>query len=229
MFKRFSTDEIKEIYNTYVLKDEKYYESHNNLSSKIPAIIPPLKYSCYDKDYPRLAAIYDLNNWLNKYNIRHFNNVLSTYKEDPELHMIKWDNITFAEFDGQNYDLHTLDLPDKTYDFIIINQTLEHVYNPSECVKNVYEHLRPGGYFFTSVPMINIDHCMPFYYWGMKPLGLALMCKSQGFNILETGSWGSKEYILSLYTKEWWPSYNTIGDTKNNPNFLAQCWILCQK
>jgi SAM-dependent methyltransferase len=229
MFKHFSDEEIRSIYNTYVKKDGNYFSTHSELSKQIPNIIPPEKYDCKTKDYPRLAAIVDLNNWLNKYNIRHFKKVLTTYRDDPELHMITWDNITVAEYDGKNNDLHTLDLLEKDFDIVIINQTLEHLYNPFQCVKNVYDHIAPGGYFYTTVPMINVDHNMPFYYWGINPLGLTLMCKSQGFTVLETGFWGSQKYVLDLFGREPWPHYNTIGDTANNPNYVCQCWVLCKK
>jgi hypothetical protein len=229
MFKYFSEDDIRGIYNTYVKKDSSYFQSHKELSKQLPTIISPQVYNCLDKDYPRNASIVDFNNWLKKYNINHFKKVLSTCSSDPELKIITWDSITYAEYDGKNNDLHTLDLPEKDFDMVIVNQTLEHVYNPFQCVKNIYEHIAPGGYFFTTVPMINVDHNMPFYYWGINPLGLTLMCKSQGFTVLETGFWGSQEYILRLFGPGGWPSYNTIGDTNNNPNYVCQCWVFCKK
>ena len=78
--------------------------------------------------------------------------------------------------------------------------------------------------------MINIDHNLPFYYWGINPTGLALMCKSQGFEVLDVGFWGNREYILNLFGREPWPSYRSMGgDKPNDPNFICQCWVLCQK
>ena len=75
-------------------------------------------------DYPRLAAIVDLKNWFSSHNLTHFENVLSTCKLDPELQLINYSNIDYAEYDGKSNDLHTLDLPKKDYDLVVVNHSL---------------------------------------------------------------------------------------------------------
>ena len=227
MFKFFTEQDIKDVYATFVgNKNEEYYKTHENLYQQVQQLVP--SWNSGWADYPRLATIVDLHNWIAKYNLQ-FDKVLSTSKNDPELTLIRYNKLDLAEYDGTNFDLHTLNLDTKDYDLVIINQTLEHVYNPFVCVKNVYDHIAPGGYFFTSVPMININHNMPFYYWGINPTGLALTCMAQGFKVLEVGFWGSQEYILNMFAYNGWPSFHSIGNTKNNVNFICQCWILCQK
>lgn len=230
MFKQFSESEITDLYNTYVKhRPASYYYSHTSLYKHVMNL--NLKdFNPETSDYPRLASIIDFKNWFSSRNLTHFQNVLSTCRHDPELQLINYSNIDYAEYDGKSNDLHTLDLPKKDYDLVVVNQTLEHVYNPFQCVKNIYDHIKPGGYFFTSVPMINIDHNLPFYYWGINPTGLALMCKSQGFEVLEVGFWGNRDYILNLFGREPWPSVRSMGgDKPNDPNFICQCWILCIK
>ena len=38
------------------------------------------------------------------------------------------------------------------YDFVIANQVIEHLVNPLQFLKNVSDNLKPGGYFFLTVP-----------------------------------------------------------------------------
>jgi 2-polyprenyl-3-methyl-5-hydroxy-6-metoxy-1,4-benzoquinol methylase len=53
------------------------------------------------------------------------------------------------------------------FDFFIFSQTLEHLYNPFEAVKQIYEIVKPGGYVFTSVPTLNIPHMIHINGRGM--------------------------------------------------------------
>jgi SAM-dependent methyltransferase len=228
-FKYFSEQDIKDLYNKYVVKDNEYYESHKNLFWKVSSIIPSNIWNSIDKDYPRLPAIVDLYGWLNKYNLNNFDSVLSTCRGDPELYFIKSKQTDFAEYDGTNFDLHMLDLPKKDYDFIMVNQTLEHLYNPTHALERLYNHIKPGGYFFTSVPFINIPHNMPFHYWGINPLGLTILCKTVGFEVMEVGFYGSREYVVNMFYSRYWPGLNVLKETQNDPFFTAQCWILCKK
>lgn len=229
MFKYFSEQEITELYNKFVVKDQSYFDSQKDLYAKVSSIVPVTHWNSIDKDYPRLPAIVDLHNWLAKYGLTKFESVLSTCRGDPELYFIKSDRVDFAEYDGVNYDLHTLDLPKKDYEFFMMNQTLEHLYNPWVALKNVYDHIKPGGYFYTTVPFLNIPHNVPFHFWGINPLGLLLMCKTVGFEPLEVGFYGSKEYLLQMFYSQTWPGINLIKETTNDPFYTAQCWILCRK
>jgi hypothetical protein len=228
-FQYFSEQEIKDLYEKYVVKDKEYFNSQRNLSQQVSSIIPSSVWNCIDKDYPRLPAIVDLYHWLQKYHLNSFKSVLSTCRHDPELYFVKTDHIDYAEYDGTNYDLHLLDLPKKDYEFIMMNQTLEHLYNPMYALERLYDHIAPGGYFFTSVPFLNIPHNMPFHYWGINPLGLVIMCKTVGFEVLEVGFYGSKEYLMNMFWSKYWPGINVINETENDPFYTAQCWILCRK
>ncbi len=47
------------------------------------------------------------------------------------------------------YDLHTIK---ETFDFVVINHTLEHLWRDEEVVKKCFDRLNPGGTFFAAVP-----------------------------------------------------------------------------
>ena len=120
----------------------------------------------------------------------------------------------------------------KNYDFIIFNQTIEHLYNPFLCLKNLYDHLNNNGFLYTSVPTINIPHMTPIHFWGVTPIGLCLLMKSVGFQILECGYWGSRKYIEYIFQNNNWPGYNDISndyDLGYDPVCQAQTWILVKK
>jgi hypothetical protein len=86
---------------------------------------------------------------------------------------------------------------------------------------------------FTSVPTINIPHMVPFHFNGYTPIGLCMLMKSVGFEIVELGYWGNFKYISELFNKHNWPSYEQLIDDNNNitnePKNVVQCWILVKK
>ena len=116
----------------------------------------------------------------------------------------------------------------------MFSQTIEHLYNPLLAIKKIYEHIKPGGYVFTSVPTINIPHMTPIHFNGIYPMGLVTLFESVGFNVLETGQWGNHNYIKYIFKNHDWPDYNQLkivgnGKVVNEDKNIAQCWCLAQK
>lgn len=97
---------------------------------------------------------------------------------------------------------------------------------------NLYHHLKPGGFLFTSMPTINIPHMVPFHFNGYTPIGLCMLMKSVGFEVLELGYWGNNDYINKLFINKNWPSYEDLlidGNIKHDEGSEVQTWILVQK
>ena len=156
--------------------------------------------------------------------------VFNNYNE-PELEYINCEKISSFNYDENiiDYDLHTLKIPEDNYDFVIINQTLEHLYDPKLCIENIYTYLKESAYFYCNVPTVNIIHSYPYnYYTGFTPVGLGCLLKQCGFNILEIGSWGNCDYINKIFNKKYWPDYNQV-DKINDFDTPCQCWILAKK
>jgi len=65
--------------------------------------------------------------------------------------------------------------------------------------------MKTGGYVYTSMPTINIPHGTPIHYNGFNPMGLVMIFKSVGFEIIEIGQWGNLDYIIKLFTNHRWP------------------------
>jgi SAM-dependent methyltransferase len=225
-----SEEDITELYRKHVYKSTEYYQKANDEYHKLSNLE---KSKWFPKDFPRLASTFDYKEWVIKYNLNHVGKLLSTCATDVELEYITYDNITICDYSmDKNYDLHTMDLCEKDYDMIIFNQTLEHLYNPFIAMKNLLDHLKPGGYLYTTVPTINIPHMVPFHFWGMTPTGLCVLGASVGFNVLECGYWGNLSYINHIFTHFGWPNTSDVMVNKiidNVEHCQSQTWALFQK
>lgn len=231
----FTESEIGVMYKDKVKKSPDYFDLRSNITEENSIFLDekfshPM-YKWDTRDYPRAVSLLDFNDWINKYSIKP-KNLAYTYKDDPELKIITADNYFDLEYDPikGSGDLHELD-DLEVYDFFLFNQTLEHLYNPFVCVKNIHRSLISGGYVFTSVPTINIPHSTPIHFNGFNPMGLFMLFKTCGFDVLEIGQWGNLEYIKNIFSNHSWPGYRALypGGIKNEEENVVSCWILAKK
>lgn len=83
---------------------------------------------------------------------------------------------------------------------------------------------------YISVPSINLIHSKPcHYYIGMTPTGLGGIVKQAGFEILDIGFYGNKEYIEFLFKNNDWPNYTQIKNYTNDINCIVCSWIFAKK
>ena len=226
--KLFSEHEIYDTYNRFIIKDARYFNRFINYKDHLSeAELADYK----GFDVPRVMSVIDYKEWIKKHNIETGDNLLSTCSTDLELRYIQYNNTTTASYPP--HDLHTLDLDNKQFDFIIFNQTLEHLYNPFVAIYKLYEHLKDGGYIYTTVPTINIPHMTPIHFWGITPIGLCMLFKTFNLNIIECGYWGNCEYINYIFENNDWPGYQELLNRSNtlehNNVCQAQTWILAKK
>jgi SAM-dependent methyltransferase len=225
-----SVDDINTLYKNHVIKDDDYYKKANQKYHEL-SDFEKIKYDRYD--FPRIASLFDYKEWIEKHNLKHVSKLLSTCENDLELEHITFDQITVCDYEkDQKYDLHTMSLDEKDYDLIIFNQTIEHLYNPFVAMKNLYDHLKPGGYLYTTVPIINIPHIVPFHFWGVYPIGLCALSASVGFEVLECGYWGNLNYINSIFSLNGWLNISEIivdNKIENVEHCQTQTWVLVKK
>jgi SAM-dependent methyltransferase len=180
------------------------------------------------KDFPRVIALLEFKEWFDD-NPTFFNSVLLfDGMDDPEMQFTEYKYCANYEYGkSAGYDLHTLNLPKKDYDFAMCNQTIEHLYDPIRCLKNIYDHLKIGGMFYANVPVNNIPHSTPFhFYTGITPTGLGVMFKLAGFDILRIGQWGNREYLMKSY-ESLWPDYTySENPGKNEIDCPVITWCL---
>jgi SAM-dependent methyltransferase len=223
----FDINQIHNIYYKYIIKPDSYYERFLNIN-KFLSDSEIHKYQ--QMDPPRVISIIDFKEWIKKHNISNGEKLLYTCKSDIELNYIQYTNQEYIPYPP--HDLHTLDIPEKNHDFVLFNQTLEHLYNPFLAIQNLYNHTKKGGFLYTTVPTINIPHMTPVHFWGITPIGLCILMMSVGFDIVECGHWGSKNYIDYIFTNNTWPGYSDISKNYNlrhDHTCQAQTWVLARK
>ena len=220
----FTEIELKDIYNKHVVKNKAYF---NKYTSVPPCPVKSWKNGWKGKDAPRCFTILDFIEWTKKYNLTTGDILGTTCKTDPEIEFINYTQ--FIELNYPPYDLHKHhEIFNNTFDFFIFNQTIEHLYNPFLVIEHIFKYIKPGGFVFTSVPTINIPHSTPIHFNGYNPMGLAMLFKCAGFEIMEIGQWGNEAYIAHIFKTHGWPDVHTVG-CKNEEINVAQCWILAKK
>jgi hypothetical protein len=225
--KNFTESELHDIYNT-IVKLPPHYFTKNELVPACP--IKSWNYRWSGHDFPRVMCVLDFKEWIAKHKI--VSNALGyTGEGDPELEFLPTTRKMFIEYPP--HDLHVLaSTYQSTFDFFLFSQTLEHLHNPFLAIANIFVAMKPGGYVFTSVPTINIPHSTPIHYGGLNPMGLTMLFKSAGFDIVEIGQWGNYEYIQRLFATHSWPDYDALhhgGRVRNEEVNVCQCWILARK
>jgi SAM-dependent methyltransferase len=224
---------INKIYEESVKLPTEYFSKYELLP---PCPVKRWGYRWQNFDFPRTWCILDFRDWIMKHDIRP-QHLGYTCESDAELEFIAPVKKTLLSYPP--YDLHDATLLEtrieqegQLLDFFLFSQTLEHLYHPMQAMKNIYSLLAPGGYVFTSVPTINIPHLTPVHFGGFTPMGLAVLMKGAGFEIVEIGQWGNLEYIQRLFATHNWPGYDTLqhgGKVVNEERNVCQCWVLCRK
>lgn len=185
------------------------------------------------KDFPRVISLLEFEDYSKKYCFYSKKLLTINGKNDPELLYIKKENQIDIEYssDINKYDLHNMDLEQKDFDFVILNQTIEHLYNPNICMKTLNNHMVKDGLLYINAPSINIPHDTPFhYYTGITPIGLITMFIDNGFEVLDAGQWGNTEYVIKLFSEKRWPDYRMLNNPGiNEINCPVICWVLGRK
>ena len=223
----FSEEEIRQLYENKVKLSPSYFKKYEILP---PCPVKRYNYNWSYYDFARNWCVLDFTEWIKKHQI-HIEHLGYTSETDPELEFISPIQKTIVAY--PQYDLHTISKDFKNeFDFFLFNQTIEHLYNPFEAIKQIYDIVKPGGYVFTSVPTINIPHLTPIHFNGFTPMGLAMLFKTANFEVIEIGQWGNYEYIQHLWGKHGWPGYDTLNKNNcvaNEEDNVCQCWILAKK
>jgi SAM-dependent methyltransferase len=226
---RIPPEKIVELYETHILPC--YTEEYKNRYVPLPGHKNNKKWRWEGKDFPRVIALLELERYIEKYNFNIDKLLSINGAEDPEIEYlagrVKTIFVSDYDVDPIRGDLHSLD-----FDFVMLNQTLEHVYNPHQCLTNLKEHMKVGGYLYLNVPACNAPHSEPFHYFmGYTPMGIAAIAYQVGFKILEIGQWGNEEYLVKLWTRQpGWSDYTQLSNPglneKQNPVIT---WGLFQK
>lgn len=143
-----------------------------------------------------------------------------------------WRDFGFASYrtaDFPDFDICAVPL-DETFDLIIAEQVFEHLLYPYRAGRNVYEMLRPGGWFLVSVPFLVKVHDYPIDCTRWTELGLKHFLHECGFPLesICTGSWGNRACIAANFAG--WVVYDpATHDLSNEPEFPYHVWALARR
>ena len=211
-----SDSKIEELYEEHIKVN--YTEEYKNRYHPLPVDKNNKNWKWEGKDFPRVISLLEFERYINKYNFQIDKLLLFNGQDEPETEYLKGRykqilNINY-ENNPEKYNLHDLQINHDNFDFVSLNQTLEHVYNPYTCLTNIKKYMTKGGYLYINVPACNVPHSEPFhFYTGYTPMGLAALAHETGYEILEMGQWGNKEYLGRLFGitgQRWWADYTML-------------------
>lgn len=188
------------------------------------------KWKWEDKDFPRIPSLISFISIVQELQIEPKKMLMFNAASDPEIEYLKVGTIHNVNYidDKDKNDMHTFNFFEKDYDFVMLNQTLEHLYNPFKALLNVYSHMKAGGYIYLNAPSNNKPHDIPnHFYTGFTATGLGALLIESGFEIIKLGQWGNIDYLIKIFKKGWTDYRENIWD--NNKECPVICWALARK
>lgn len=82
------------------------------------------------------------------------------------------------------YDGTRFPYQNNTFDSVLCNQVLEHVFNPDEFLTEINRVLKSGGQLLLTVPFIWDEHERPYDFARYSNFGLKALLEKNGFKIL---------------------------------------------
>ena len=114
---------------------------------------------------------------------------------------------SYPKFDVQEMSKH---YGKNSFDFIFMDQVLEHVRSPIMALSEVRKCLRVRGRVYIATPFLIHVHPDPDDYWRVTRQGLEVWLETAGFKDNIIGSWGnSRAAVLSA---KGWPTYGEVVD-----------------
>ena len=121
-----------------------------------------------------------------------------------EVVCVDWpDSLHRASHVDREMDLNEpLDLPDQSFDTVLLTEVLEHIARPDMLWGEMARVLRPGGVLILTVPFLYWLHEEPHDHFRYTEHRLELFCRDHGFSVEElrpTG--GAPEVLLDIVAK----------------------------
>lgn len=98
------------------------------------------------------------------------------------------------------YDGNAFPFVDGSFDSVLCNQVLEHVFNPDEFLAEIARVLKPGGKLLLTVPFVWDEHEQPYDYARYSSFGLRSLMEKQGLRVIQHKKLGADASILFQLT-----------------------------
>jgi len=83
------------------------------------------------------------------------------------------------------YDGRTIPFPACSFDGVICNQVLEHVFEPEHFLSEILRVLKPDGVLLLTVPFVWDEHEQPWDFARYSSFGLKSLIERRGFKVME--------------------------------------------
>ena len=83
-------------------------------------------------------------------------------------------------YDGNRFPYH-----DDTFDAVLCNQVLEHVFNPDDFVREICRVLKTDGKLLLTVPFVWDEHEQPYDFARYSSFGLKALLERNGLRVLD--------------------------------------------
>ena len=127
-------------------------------------------------------------------------------------------------------DIHKTNFEDNSFDWIILDQVLEHLEKPWNAIKEIHRILKPDGKVIITTCFLNPYHATPEDYFRYSVYGLKSITEDYFKNCLLWGGWGNSKFIcnrikyagMMKQTEGWWvgginkPEETTLPNWNNN-------------
>jgi SAM-dependent methyltransferase len=112
--------------------------------------------------------------------------------------------------DTRYYDGEHWPLAEASADVVLATETLEHVLDPAQFLREAERCLRPGGRLVLTVPFAARWHFIPADYWRFTPSGLKHLLTAAGFADVDVRARGNALTVaayksMALFTKFMFP------------------------
>lgn len=94
------------------------------------------------------------------------------------------------------YDGKLFPLSDASFDAVLCNQVLEHVFNPEEFLSEIVRVMKPGGRLLLTVPFVWDEHEQPFDYARYTSFGLRALLERSGLKVVRQEKLGADASVL---------------------------------
>lgn len=98
---------------------------------------------------------------------------------DIDSSIVRARGIADDVYDGNNFPYL-----DESFDVVLCNQVLEHVFNPNEFLLEINRVLNKNGKLILTVPFVWDEHEQPYDYARYSTFGLVALLEKNGFKII---------------------------------------------
>jgi SAM-dependent methyltransferase len=122
------------------------------------------------------------------------------------------------------YDGKKIPVKNNTFDCVLASEVFEHVFNPSDLLKELHRVTKKNGILLFTIPFMWEEHEVPYDYARYTKFGFSHLLKANKFEIIEINKVGNS--VLGI-TQLWISYLSRIFLTKNGYyNFIIRILIL---